>query len=345
MRGIVAVLAVLFACVASAQRIQVKGTEFQVNGKRIWISGANTPWENWNDFGGNFDPHWWKSQFHALHQNHVNATRVWITCSGENASPGIRPDGSVTGPTAKFWKDADQLFEIAKAERVYLMIALISFDHTKQGNRNFQAWRNMQRSAANRASFVREYVTPFVKRYASNPYFFAVDVGNELDWHWDNQGLRKEDTLDLIARVANAVHRNSKVLVCQGMGTAAKYLSPKYQGASISDASLGAIEPGARVDFYNIHFYDWVRPWFSSPFESSPADMGLTGKPCIVGEMPAKGSAGQSVVQNYRSAFAKGWQGVMPWTSNGVDSNGKLSDMAPGAAWFYAAHPGLVGAR
>lgn len=331
------------AAAAPAQRIQVHGAEFQIEGHRVWISGANTPWQHWNDFGGNFDPDWWRSEFHALHENHVIATRVWITCNGDNASPGISPDGTVSAPTAKFWSDADQLFEIARSERVYLMIALFSFDHTKAGNHNAEAWRNMQRSPAGRASFVREYVTPFVKRYGPNPYFFAVDVGNEIDWHWDNQGLRKKDTLDLIARVANAVHRNSQVLVCQGMGTAAKYLSAKYQGASLSDESLGGFEPGARVDFYNIHFYDWVRQWFSSPFESSPADMGLVGKPCIVGEMPAHGSAGESIVENYRQAFAHGWQGVMPWTSNGVDGNGSLPDFAPAAAWFYSAHRDLLG--
>ena len=55
MKPILAALAVLTATLAPAQRIQVSGAEFQVNGKRIWISGTNTPWENWNDFGGKFD--------------------------------------------------------------------------------------------------------------------------------------------------------------------------------------------------------------------------------------------------------------------------------------------------
>jgi len=338
---LIGVLAALAAS-ATSQRITVDGTQFKVNGNRIWISGANTPWENWNDFGGKFDPSWWRSQFRALRQNHVNATRVWLSCSGENASPGIRPDGTVTPPTLKFWADTDQLFAIAKAEHVYLMVALISFDHTKAGNPNFQSWQNMQRTANGRSSFVSQYVAPLVKRYGSNPFFFAVDVGNELDWHWDNQGMRQADTVDLVARVANAVHLHSHALVCQGMGTAAKYLSAKYQGNCLSDASLSSKQAGAHVDFYNIHYYDWVRRWFSSPFESSPADMGLTGKPCIVGEMPAKGSAGMSIAANYQNAFAHGWQGVMPWTSNGVDANGKLSDMAPGALWFFATHPQLV---
>jgi len=333
----------LFAAATFAQRISVHGTQFEENGKPIWISGANTPWQHWNDFGGNFDAGWWRDQFHSLHEKHVNATRVWISCNGDNPSPGIRPDGIVTSPTPRFWQDLDQLFATAKAERVHLMLALFSFDHTKEGNHNYKSWQAMQSTSEGRASFVSQYATPLIKRYGANPYFFAVDVGNEIDWHWDNQKMKQADTVDLIARVANAVHKNSRVLVCQGMGTAAKYLSAKYSGNCLSDASLSAHQAGAHVDFYNIHYYDWVRKWFSSPFEQSPEEMGISGKPAIVGEAPAKGSAGMSIVENYQKAFAKGWAGFMPWTSNGVDANGNLADFASGPEWFFRAHPNLLG--
>lgn len=307
MKALLAVsIASLLASQATAQRIRVDGTEFKVGNRQIWISGTNTPWQHWNDFGGNFDANWWSQQFRAMSQSHVNATRVWISCNGENPSPGIRPDGTVTSPTSKFYADLDRLFEIASNEHVYLMLALISFDHTKKGNHNADLWQKMQSTQSGRASFASQYVVPLVKRYAKNPYFFAIDVGNELDWHWDNQGMKQADSVDLIARVANAVHQNSQVLVCQGMGTAAKYLSAKYKGNCLSDASLGAMQPGAHVDFYNIHYYDWVRQWFSSPFDETPAQMGIEGKPAIVGEAPAHGSAGMSIQANYE-------KGIQEW--------------------------------
>ena len=85
-----------------------------------------------------------------------------------------------------------------------------------------------------------------------------------------------------------------------------------------------------------------MRRYFGSPFERSPADYGMDDKPCIIGECPARGSAGQSIADNYRNAFAKGWQGIMPWTSNGVDGNGSLTHMRPGLAWLVEAHPDLV---
>jgi hypothetical protein len=325
-----------------SQRIAVARGRFEVAGKQIWISGANTPWKNWNDFGGSFDAAWWRNQFHELAASHVNATRVWISCNGQNRSPGIDPNGRISPPTSKFWQDLDQLFAIARSEHVYVMTALISFDHRKAGNVNADRWVKMYANPQNRESFVDSYVVPLIRRYRDNPWFWAVDVGNELDWMFDNQHQNRDDFVDLVARVANAVHRNSKVLVCQGMGTAAKYISAKYQGRILSDQSLGSKQPGAHVDFYNIHYYDWVKRWFGSPYEVSPSEMGLGDKPCIIGETPAKGSSGQSILQNWQNAFAKGWQGIMPWTSNGVDSNGSLADFKNASESFFAHHPNLV---
>lgn len=40
-----------------------------------------------------------------------------------------------------------------------------------------------------------------------------------------------------------------------------------------------------------------------------------------------KRSTGNTITTDYINAFNNGWQGVMPWTSNGVDINGDLSNM------------------
>ena len=56
-------LFILAPSLASAQRITVKGNQFQVDGKEIWILGANTPWKKWNEFGNKFDAAWWGAHF------------------------------------------------------------------------------------------------------------------------------------------------------------------------------------------------------------------------------------------------------------------------------------------
>ena len=207
------------------------------------------------------------------------------------------------------------------------MIALISFDHTKEGNRNANAWRAMYKSAQNRQSFVDNYVKPFLQKFGSNPYFWSIDVGNELDWVHENDGVPIADVFDLVARVANAAHANSEVLVTLGTGAGPKYLSPTYGTNYYSDAELQKLQPGAYIDFYNDHYYDWMMEWFSSPFEMGPADWQIDDKPCCIGEYSANGHGqGFSPAECLQKAYNLGWLGVMPWTSNGLDGNGSMSN-------------------
>ncbi len=37
-----------------------------------------------------------------------------------------------------------------------------------------------------------------------------------------------------------------------------------------------------------------------------------------------------------------GWQGAMGWSSDGVDRNGSLEDLAPATRAIYAEHPEVV---
>jgi hypothetical protein len=317
------------------QRISVNGSEFQINGSRIWLNGTNTPWNSWNDFGGGFDYDWWDNEFQQLKDLHINCTRVWITCNGNNTGINISDEGYISGVNSLFWSHVDQLMEIAQSKQIYVMIALISFDHTKPGNPNASKWINMYNSGENRQSFVDNYAEPFVDRYKDNPYFFAVDVGNELEWVWENHGVPSDSVIDLISRVADGVKSNSEVLVCQGLGAGIKYNTSAHGGS-------GNYLADVNVDFYNIHYYDWQNQWFGNPFDISPSNYNMNSKPCIIGESSAKGSAGYTSQQCYQKAFEKGWQGMMVWTSNGVDSNGDKWDSKPGTDWIYNNYPYLV---
>jgi hypothetical protein len=311
--------------------------------------GANTPWDKWNDFGHTFNASWWNTEFEKMHNSGVNSTRIWISCNGDNASPGIDASGKISAPTATFWSHVDQLFEIAQTNKNYLMIALISFDHTKHDDKvtNYwptaDKWRAMYNSASNRQSFVDNYAIPFAKRYKDNPYFWAIDVGNELDWVHENDSIEKSNVFDLVARVANGVHANSEVLVTLGTGAGPKYLSPTYGINYYSDAELQKLQPGAYIDFYNDHYYDWMLEWFSTPFEKGPSDWKIDEKPCIIGEYAAVGhGTGYNPAECIEKAYNLGWLGVMPWTSNGVDVNGSLSNFGTAFKTWADAHSTLV---
>jgi hypothetical protein len=327
---------------APAQRIYVDGNIFRAEGKQIWINGTNTPWNKWNEVGGNFDENFWREEFARLVIYGVNSTRVWLSCDA-NGHVGITGDGYVTGPTEKFWNDLDILMDIAGEYQVYLMAAPISFDHTRQG-KDMEAWKKMYGDPGNRQSFVDNYIIELVTRYGANPWFFAVDVANEIEWVWENHGVNRDDVIDLIARVANGVHNNSDILVTQGMGAGPKYCSSVFtDGNLVSDESLNSKQPGAYLDFYKLHYYQWQNQWFSNPFDRSPEDWGINDKPCVIGECRANGTnAGYTYPEAVTRAFELGWQGIMPWTSNPVGSLGTIYDHGPGSLAFTRAYPELV---
>ncbi len=352
--GILAALILLIAPAVSVRaseldRITVVNGRFMVNGHRIWINGANTPWHHWNDFGGAFDEHWWDAQFAALRQNGINATRVWITCNGE-VGILIDPRGAVSGATAAHWRDLDRLFQLAAKHRLYLMATLMSFDHFKDNHPNYPRWRKWIAQDGNIDSYVDHYLIPFLHRYGRSPWLWAIDLMNEPDWVYENREdgrIPWERLQSYFARAARAIHEHSPVLVTVGLAM------PKYNsdtgknclGNMVSDRALQALvpRPAARVDFYTTHYYDWNGKIWGHAVYLTPGAYHLpTDKPSLLGEMPAVGTAGHTITADYENALKNGWLGAMAWTSNGVDEFGSLTELGPATRAMRERHPALV---
>jgi hypothetical protein len=335
------------AWAAVGERISVSGTEFRAGGKRIWMNGANTPWHAWNDFGGHYDAEWWDKHFEKLHENGINTTRVWISCSGD-VGINIDTNGVVTGCAPAFWSDIDKLLESAGNHQVYIMATLLSFDHFSERHANHARWRKMLTDSGNIDALVTNYVVPFVARYKDNPWLWSIDLCNEPDWIYENASCGKIswDWIQMyVAKAALAIHTESRILVTVGISMGPKYQSSRRMDV-FSDAVLQAKAGGsslARLDFYSPHHYSWMTRSYGNPFTESPQAYGLDGgKPAMIGEYPAKGMAGRSATQDYEDAYRNGWQGVLGWTSNGVDGNGSLQELGPATRAFRDNHASVI---
>ena len=339
----------LAAYAAASDRIAIVDGKFMAGHSRIWINGANTPWHNWNDFGGDFDYAWWNGEFKSLHENGINATRVWISCDGV-VGLSIDDTGHVSGATEAHWRDLDSLFEIAQRNHVYVLATLLSFDHMKETNAKHLSWRRWLKSDADLNSYVGNYLVPFVLRYRDAPSLWAIDLMNEPDWVFESKEdgrIPWERLQAYFARAAAAIHENSQILVTVGMAMP-KYASDTAwgaQGNKLSDAALRAVagNPAARLDFYTTHYYDWCgKNWGKAPYLSPKAYHMPMDKPSLLGEMPAKGTEGHTTAEDYESAFENGWQGAMGWTSDGVDEMGGMDQLAPATRAFAGRHAEIV---
>jgi hypothetical protein len=331
------------------ERITVSSGRFMVRGGQIWINGANTPWHNWNDLGGNFDPIWWDAHFRLLHSRGINATRIWISCSGDLGIE-IDDEGHVSGATPAYWNDLGRLLEIAGRNQVYVLATLMSFDHFNANHHNSKRWRKWIGTDEGIDSYIKNYLHPLLERYGRAPSLWAIDLMNEPDWVFENAEDGKLPWARLqsyFARAAAEIHRESEVLVTIGMAM------PKYnsdaartaQGNKVGDASLRAAfnDPGARLDFFSTHYYDWCGPIWGNALYLSPKAYGLPAdRPSIIGEFPAHGTKGHTVAADYESAFQNGWEGAMGWTSNSVDNNGGISELGEATLAFERRHADLV---
>ena len=326
----------------SDPRVRVSNSEFSKCGQRIFMNGVNTPWNNWNDFGGDYDRTFWSNHYRDLHDAGVNSSRVWITCSGE-VGIDIAADGTVLGATAAHWADLDSFFAIAEEQQIHVMATLMSFDHFDSGaEARWDAWIA---SDANIDSFVENYLIPFLERYGQSPYLWSIDLINEPDWVYEESNIPFDRLRAYFARAARAIHQNSEVLVTVGMA------SPKHSANCsgceqlISDAELrkSVDDPAVYLDFYSPHYYDWVGEQWGNTLHRSPALTGYpTDKPLMIGEFPARGTAGYTLTEDIKAALAFGWKGTMPWTSNGVDRNGGFAEVSVAATAFRDANPSLV---
>jgi hypothetical protein len=333
------------ACVGdppSDLRVRVSGAEFSVCGRPIFMNGVNTPWNEWDDFGGDYDATWWSAHYADLHDAGVNSSRVWITCSGA-VGIDISSDGVVLGATPAHWEHLDSFFAIAEERQIYVMATLMSFDHFE--DRAESSWKAWIASDANIDSYVENYLIPFLERYAPSPYLWSIDLINEPDWAVEREGVSFDRLRAYFARAARAIHENSDVLVTVGLA------SPKYNARcpgceqAISDEQLreAVNDPAVFLDFYSPHYYDWIGEVWGNTLHIRPDGANFPiDKPLLIGEHPARGTSGHTLTEDLEAAFSNGWQGTMPWTSNGVDGNGGFAQVSVAATSFRDAHPSLV---
>ena len=378
MKKVLLLLLIVFASVSAtvAQTVSIINKKFVVNGSAscpIYFNGANTPWESWNDFGGSYSSTKWGQDLVDLKNKGINSTRIWFSCNGAG-QPAIATDGTVSAPTAAFWANCDDLFAQAKTNGIYIYATMMSFDHTKTGNPNANNWRAMMNDPAKIQTYINNYLVPFVNRYKTNPYFWSVDLCNEIEWIAENGPGKGDGTnwgasytvlQQFVGLCAAGLHQTSVArtdgsMVPVTVGSACvKWNGTKLPGGGTnpdgnkwSDANLKAQSGNnalAYLDFYSPHFYGWMESSYSSPFEKTPTQYGMDDKACIVAEMPSRDpmpTPAMSLTTAFNNLKTGGWQGHMPWTAN-ITTNlttevGDLADFGAAALTFATNNSALV---
>ncbi len=344
-------------------------TTVEVDGKRLWLNGINVPWVNWSDFdtpwgGNNYDASAFEAAFTKYEADGINAVRVWVHCKGEG-SPLLDSSGAVTGVSAVFWSNLDDMLQRAADHGLYIMPALFSFDvlkSTKTSNYPYQSaecFRKLITSAANTQTYVDSVLVPLVERYEDDPHLLAWEICNEPEWMVEggddidaaNQ-VSWEQLQRFHAQLAAAVNAHAVTPVTTGAASL-KWNWDNPSGSEVNRWSDDALQaqyddPDAYLDWYQVHFYDWMigQGWHYNPYVKGPDQWGIGDRPVIIGETPGtdvdKLDFSMTLTEMYEAALARGYAGVFAWSDQANDGHGTYATISATTAAFAAAHPSLV---
>ena len=288
--------------------------------QNFYLFGINYPWSHYgHDFGSNAWGHHGVSNeystvyidFDELMGAGLRAVRWFLFCDGR-ASPEFDSNGTVTGFDSQFYTDMDAALDIAKKHGIYILFSLFDFylcDTIKMsGGVQMGGHSDLISDFSKRQSFLDNALVPMLQRYASHPNILAWEVMNEPEWVMVVDGGGNVGIPVTLEEM-----QNFSILIYETV----KQFAPN-QLVTVGCASKKWIDlwQGVEMDFYQIHYYDWMEPWY--PFDVPFDSLGLD-KPCIIGEFPT--SSSNITVETYlEKIWTNNYAGSFGWSYKASDA-------------------------
>jgi len=319
-----------------------------MNNSNYFPLGANYAWQDWDT---DFSDNGWanrfttiKATFDDMSSKGVHAVRWWVFCNSY-ASPNFSApgrEGLCTGLSINWVKHMKEAADYANSKNMKIYFTLSSFDIARNNN----AWNHSSiiDDLAVRKSYIDNAIKPIVQSLSDNPGVMGWDVVNEPEWmisSTDNGG-QNDPTLtpfplstvrSYVKDMVDCIHLYAKQPVSVGSASM-KWISTSGGGQYDFWSGLG-------LDFYDIHWYDWMTPWFN-PL-TMPASGLKLDKPVIIGEMmpdTLNSSLKMTHEEILNGLVKNGYSGYLLWAWTDATTNCK-DKTSPYFNNFKALHPEL----
>ncbi len=319
--------------------LTVSGTDIMYNGKKIFFSGTNLAWSDYNSDVGDspLNENAWRKAVEGTRAAGGNAIRWWLF-NNMSQSPAIDTTTHlVTGIKENTIANMKKALDIA--EEYGVMVSMCLFSHNLMEPNQWGIYNEKVDITANKnlfedegtAAFITNVLEPVVKAIGFHKALMTWEVFNEPEGMtseasgWTKEKMSKEKIQKFTNKVAAAIHNIDKgFLVSTGS------VNIKYQ-SWWNDAELvkAGGEANGTLDFFQTHYYPYYQDDAVSPFVNTAAQMastyGYDSKPMIIGEFPASGwknttyttsmaaKTQLSTEECYRKAFDGGYAGALAW--------------------------------
>lgn len=321
----------------AAPGLTVSGTDILYNGKKIFFSGTNLAWSDYNSDVGDspLNENAWRKAVEGTRAAGGNAIRWWLF-NNMSQSPAIdETTHLVTGLKENTIANMKKALDIA--EEYGVMVSMCLFSHNLMEPNQWGLYNEKLDIEANKklftdegtSAFINNVLIPVVKTIGNHNALMTWEVFNEPEGMtnvgWTTEKLEKATLQKFTNKIAAAIHtENPELLVSTGS------VNIQYQ-KWWNDSELIAAggESNGTLDFFQTHYYPYYQADAVSPFVNTAAQLqttyGYDAKPMIIGEFPASGWAGPTYTasmaakteitaeQAYRNAFDGGYAGALAW--------------------------------
>jgi hypothetical protein len=244
--------------------------------------------------------------------------RFFIFCDGR-AAPSFDGGGRVEGLDDAFYRDFDVLVETAEKQRVSLIPVLLDYGwcaHPRDvSGVQLGGHANVIRDPAKRQSFFERALRPLLERYADHPAIYAWEICNEPEW--------------IVSEFPEAFRQNHDVVALDEMRSfvrgCAEYIHRTTRSHLVTLGSARrkwvTVWTGCGLDLYQFHWYNDFRR--EEPFPWLPYDELGLDRPCLVGEVPTKGTR-VTREQFLTAAQRGGYSGLLFWSYGAGDAASNL---------------------
>jgi hypothetical protein len=341
------VLFMLAQMANAAPQLVIDGTQFKYKGKKIFFSGMNLAWIDYNSDVGKdpLDENAWRKAVQDIRAAGGNSIRWWLF-NNMSVSPVIdQSTHRVTGLPANTIKNMKKALDIA--EEYGVMVSMCLFSHNLMESNQWGNYSDKIDITANKAlfnddaaaqAFITNALNPVVEAIGNHPALMTWELFNEpegmITGHgWTDQKISIESIVSFSEKLANAIHSKAAgVLVSTGIHCASdlQYWKDKNW-----------------LDFLQLHFYPEHQSTAENPFDHPFSFWSLT-KPLIIGEFSAAGwdkerfpaykVSTKTPQELYKYAYDNGYAGALSWDFKG------FNDEVAGTAVthnYAAAKPGM----
>ena len=334
----------------AAPGLTVSGTDLLYNGKKIFFSGTNLAWSDYNsDVGASpLDENAWRKAVEGTRAAGGNAIRWWLF-NNMSQSPEIdQTTHLVSGLKENTINNMKKALDIA--EEYGVMVSMCLFSHNLMEPDQWGIYNEKLDITANELlfeeagtkAFIDNVLIPVVKAIGNHNALMTWEVFNEPEGMtsecsgWTTRKMALSKIQAFTNKVAAAIHTtNPELLVSTGS------VNIQYQKYWNDEALIAAGgEANGTLDFFQTHYYPYYQNDAVSPFINTAAQMASTyaydSKPMIIGEFPASGWAGDTYNANmaakteitteecYRKAFDGGYAGALAWQYIGDKTDPKF---------------------